>query len=507
MVDGAAKQERFGALERGQSSPAVARYPGLVRLGIACAWLALPISAATAQTVRAPAPAAATVASWAGFYLGAGAGYGATAFNEATYSFDAQFSGTQPRAGQGAFATLLAGYDWQFASRFVLGAMIDVDFGGPEARNDFSGFGVPGPFHFKREGAWSAGVRFGVLMTPDTLVYVPVGFRQARFSWEDAYFSFMSQPIGRSATTQGWFAGLGLETRIGGNWTLRGEYRYAAFGDVCAGSRTFQTTSICQGTQPTFGITRIEDLVEQSFRVAVAYRFPTGAPLDTTGFGATAGLRNWTGFYLGGGVGGGSQHMSNRSYDYLTGSYQTSVDLGGRGVLGTILAGYDHKFAPHWVAGVFADGEWSNIGSRQVQNNGINSSSGSFTRDRAVSAGARLGWLAMPDTLLYVPVGYTQSHYSWDGSFHSFSPVDKKTFDASLGGIFAGFGIETMFADHWSLRGEYRYAWLSGNVCGGSTVVQVTPICKGVNDGVDYVLRTENFREQTVRAVVSYRFN
>jgi opacity protein-like surface antigen len=106
-----------------------------------------------------------------------------------------------------------------------------------------------------------------------------------------------------------------------------------------------------------------------------------------------------------------------------------------------------------------------------------------------------------------VPIGLTQSHYDWDGAYFSYGSKDTKTYSADRNGFFAGFGVEAMFTDHWAVRGEYRYVWFDGDVCAGSNAHQTIPTCKGANDSVIDVTRVENIREQTFRAVISYKLN
>ncbi len=65
---------------------------------------------------------------------------------------------------------------------------------------------------------------------------------------------------------------------------------------------------------------------------------------------------SWTGFYIGGDIGGSWSH-TNGSWTGLPsaaafGANPTSGGLGGSGFLGGVHAGYDYQFAPTWVFGV-----------------------------------------------------------------------------------------------------------------------------------------------------------
>ena len=148
--------------------------------------------------------------------------------------------------------------------------------------------------------------------------------------------------------------------------------------------------------------------------------------------GPVAGTWNWTGFYVGVGIGGGSLDLSNNG-----------DELSAEGVLGTVVLGYDRQFGS-MVAGVFADYDFSDISD---------DSGSTLAHNYSWAIGARLGGLITPKTLLYGTAGYTQAEFE-------LSNVGE-TFD----GYFVGAGIEHMLRENWSLKVEYRYAdYKSDNV-------------------------------------------
>src|SRR5712675_3072941 len=65
-------------------------------------------------------------------------------------------------------------------------------------------------------------------------------------------------------------------------------------------------------------------------------------------------IYNWTGFYIGGHVGGAFNGDNN------FGGLTTGNNNDGR-FLGGVQAGYDYQFAPNWVLGV--EGQYSWLGS------------------------------------------------------------------------------------------------------------------------------------------------
>ena len=87
------------------------------------------------------------------------------------------------------------------------------------------------------------GLRAGYLVTPEVLVYgtAGLGLQQLETTGSCSNPSLNSQycfgpgpqsPITHDLTLVGVTAGGGLETRLGGNWRLRGEYRFSHFPAV-----------------------------------------------------------------------------------------------------------------------------------------------------------------------------------------------------------------------------------------------------------------------------------
>ena len=174
---------------------------------------------------------------------------------------------------------------------------------------------------------------------------------------------------------------------------------------------------------------------------------------------AVAAAPTWTGFYIGAGAGGGAI-----VYDVGAGL----GDFGGEGFFGTVTVGYDHQINSRWVAGLFADYDFSNITT-----NSLFGVSGELKHTWSV--GGRLGMLTSPTTLWYGTAGYTQIKVDLD------IPINVPTFS----GYFLGGGVESQLGGGWSLRGEYRFSQFDSEDVGG---VDVEPSM------------------HTVRAVLSYKF-
>lgn len=147
-----------------------------------------------------------------------------------------------------------AGYNWQLGA-FVYGAEFDIAF----ADNTASRVGLPGCSIMCFPGApgpgidtssvkmgWdaSARARIGYLVTPDILLFATGGI-----AWQSIETTGLCQhslvdpactvaagaPLDLQTNSEvltGWTIGAGFESKVYGNWLLRGEYRYSDFGNL-----------------------------------------------------------------------------------------------------------------------------------------------------------------------------------------------------------------------------------------------------------------------------------
>jgi outer membrane immunogenic protein len=195
---------------------------------------------------------------WAGAYLGAalGAKWGNTTWTTASVS---DFPGETVDASSprnfdpvGARIGGYGGYNWRHQA-WVYGVEFDLAY----ANSTISAAGVPGCVIGCVVGTpgpgvdtssvrlgWdaSARLRAGYLLTPGVLLYGTGGI-----AWQYVQTSGLCQHSGpdplclfspgnpfdsqtNSKTLTGWTVGGGIESKVYGNWLLRGEYRYANFG-------------------------------------------------------------------------------------------------------------------------------------------------------------------------------------------------------------------------------------------------------------------------------------
>jgi outer membrane immunogenic protein len=205
----------------------------------------------------------------------------------------------------------------------------------------------------------------------------------------------------------------------------------------------------------------------------------------------------WTGCYVAGGGGGAMTNNDNNAYDPVTGlAFTANSTAGARGWFGTVQGGCDYQFN-NWVVGAFADYDFMDVhGDLNVAGLG-----GQQKQDWQWAAGARVGYLVLPQLLTYVSGGYTQSHWkSTDLAFPGVGPIDTLP-GFTKGGWFIGTGDEyalTSFLPGLFWKTEYRYSEFDrANV---SAVAFGTTTPAGFN-------QAEKLREHSVRSELVYRFN
>ena len=190
-------------------------------------------------------------------------------------------------------------------------------------------------------------------------------------------------------------------------------------------------------------------------------------------------IYNWTGFYIGGHVGGAWVGDNNIQSD------------GGR-FLGGVQGGADYQFAPNWVIGIEAQYSWLT----NSDNNGTAfPGPGVVTRDtRGLgSVTGRVGWTWGPG-LLYVKGGYAFTDTSI-GVTVAGVPQAFGVTGNDKSGYTVGAGLEYMLAPNWSLKGEYQYFNF-----GNTTFVATTPAAVGLL-GASF-----HNDEHTVKLGLNYRF-
>ena len=185
-------------------------------------------------------------------------------------------------------------------------------------------------------------------------------------------------------------------------------------------------------------------------------------------------ISDWTGFYIGGFVGGGAV---NNDIDLLGGLVEFD-GIGGEGFVGGGFAGINYQVAPKFVLGV--QGE---VGKQDLE---TEFSVGALDIDAGptfnAAFSARAGWLANPNTLLYIIGGYSYAEYEVEANLGGLSA----DVDEEFHGFHIGAGLEAKLTDAITARIEYRYTEYDAEDFGTGGIVDVEPSTHTGTLGVAY---------------------
>jgi outer membrane immunogenic protein len=188
-------------------------------------------------------------------------------------------------------------------------------------------------------------------------------------------------------------------------------------------------------------------------------------------------IYNWTGFYIGGHIGGAFSSDNNFS-GLATGNNSNGRFLGG------LQVGADYQFAPSWVLGVQGQYSWLSGSVGAVFPLGY-----AYTNNQRGlgSITGRFGYTWGPG-MAYVKGGYAYSDNNEKVTLLG-APVAFAITGDHRNGYTVGAGLEYMFAPNWSANVEYQYYNF-----GNATIV--TP-----------ALGSFTTDDHTVKAGINYRFN
>jgi outer membrane immunogenic protein len=213
---------------------------------------------------------------------------------------------------------------------------------------------------------------------------------------------------------------------------------------------------------------------------------PTPPPVVVPAF-------SWTGFYIGGNIGGGWENFNVT--DTLTGaSFSTNTHSS---FIGGGQAGFNYQVGPFVVLGVdgFFDGIASNNNnSAAVFIPGVGLVSGTVQPDWIATLAGRIGFTAPGyERWLF----YAKGGGAWVQTNDTFSvPFAAVTTSRTASGWMAGAGIEWAFAPNWTVRLDYQYIGLENNA------LALTP---GLV--LPDTFTTRNANVQTLTVGVNYLFN
>lgn len=368
--------------------------------------------------------------NWTGFYIGLGVGAGANVAELSTEIIPGvSLDGI---GGEGIFGELTVGYDYLVAPRFLVGGLADVHYSNVETRLEVPALGGLDATASDTYG-FDVGLRAGYLFTPSTLGYVLGGY-----AWQKGEIDVSIGGGGDDIDSDrdGYFVGVGVETAIASNWTLKTEYRFTQFSD----------DNVLEDLGAPDGILDSE-VSSHTFRVGANYRF---GMQDGGGVSFEVPAYNWTGFYVGGAVGAGAVvHQLNSNI--IPGGIEFN-GLGGEGIFGELNAGYDYDFGS-FVAGVMVDGRYSGI-STELDTGVIGAGTISVDADYGFDVIARAGVKVNESTLAYALAGYSWQNFNLD--LPSGIGADDIEWDSN--GFSVGGGLEAAVTGNVSVNLEYRYS-------------------------------------------------
>ena len=215
---------------------------------------------------------------------------------------------------------------------------------------------------------------------------------------------------------------------------------------------------------------------------------------------AQVAVYNWTGFYIGGHIGGGwategSTELAPGTVAFPTGTVFHGHDLSG--FLGGVQGGFNWQANSPFVIGVEGEYSWADLSgtaSTISTVNGFVTTSTARTRDIAMATG-RVGYAAS-NWLFYAKGGWAWEHGSSTGTGVTAAGAFFDTTNSSTdrNGWVVGVGIEWGFTPNWSAKIEYNHADF------GSTTVAVNS-SRGTTN---FVSSTD--RIDIVKAGLNYRF-
>jgi outer membrane immunogenic protein len=241
-----------------------------------------------------PAPPPAPVASWTGFWISGGFGYGMAEYqhseNNSTAPFALESLG-QDAAAKGWLGKIGLGYDYQFMGKFVVGAFADTDWTNIGGQYSINTGGTPISLiaasnltgQFKNDHSWAVGARVGYEALPGLLTYFNAGYTQAHFKGTNYVNS--NDPtaiIGTgislaSQTRSGYFIGGGTEYAVtmvpGLFW--KNEVRFSEFGNQTNPLVCTVAVGCALGTV----LTQTSHVFEQKATTELVYRFNWGGPV------------------------------------------------------------------------------------------------------------------------------------------------------------------------------------------------------------------------------------
>src|SRR5262245_29396223 len=237
-------------------------------------------------------------------------------------------------------------------------------------------------------------------------------------------------------------------------------------------------------------------------------------------------LPSWTGFYIGGDVGGVWADSSGTTIFTDSGGANAGVPFAANnsfnrsGFIGGVYAGYNWQFAPNWVFGIEGDWSWTErngdrfcrgtdfVSAACIDNN-LGFLAVDAHNDWIATLRGRIGYTFGP-VMLYGTAGgaWVQNSVTVTadcrvlgcGSLVFANQFASANFDNNRTGWVAGAGLEWMITPNWLIRGE----WLHGDVGNSSGVLNIPTNVVGRTQTVAW---NRDLTFDIARFGIAYKFN
>ena len=258
-----------------------------------------------------------------------------------------------------------------------------------------------------------------------------------------------------------------------------------------------------------------------SIQVASAADMPVKAPV-----GPVAAQYNWTGFYIGGNVGGGWGSDTGGGWDsfvdpgnnfgtaaYFAAGYNVLPGVKPNGVIGGLQLGYNWQVSPTWVLGLVADLQASDMHA----SSGATATPPPGTATTIQSNSSKIDWFgtlrsrigyAANNWLFYATGGLafgsvkTSLSYYCDTTCFLGPYLFSGSQTTTNVGWAAGAGIELGLAPRWTVGVEYLHFDL-GNI--STTATYVSGIAAFTVTSTTFTANSK-FAGDVVRAMLNYKF-
>lgn len=169
-----------------------------------------------------------------GWYLGAQVGYDSYRVRNSVDTPGTSSLVTNPvLAANGWVGGLMLGYGAMMSDWFYLGGEIFANVSNADQNFSTAVTGSTYTNKFEVNSSYGLGLLPGIKMTDSTLTYVRLGWNWANLKTNETLTSTAASS--KSNTSNGFVFGVGMETLIVDNWSLRGEYDHTWYGSYNTG--------------------------------------------------------------------------------------------------------------------------------------------------------------------------------------------------------------------------------------------------------------------------------